>query len=126
MEQVICFNLIPSLTGKTALNDLERNMLTLPIRHGGLGIADPSLISSSSYQASIAVSLLITNLNVNRSLMRPLYNNQRGSLRFVKNNQEASVAKDEIYHNLPLSSQKLTDISCEKGASSWLSVIPLE
>ena len=130
LEQVIRFNLIPSLTGKIALNDLERNMLALPIRHGGLGIVDPSLISSSSYQASIAVSSPITNLILDQCQQIPYeasvqQSEMKSEIR-KKHNQEASVAKDEIYHNLPLSSQKLMDISCEKGASSWLPVIPLE
>ena len=118
LEQVIRLNLIPSLTGKTALNDFERNMLALLIRHGGLGIADPSLISSSSYQASIAVSSPITNLILDQCQWIPyeasVQQSERKSEIRKKHNQEASVAKDEIYHNLPLSSQKLMDISCER------------
>ena len=85
---------------------------------------------SSSYQASIAVSSPITNLILDQCQRIPheafIQQSERKSEIRKQHNQEASVAKDEIYHNLPLSSQKLMDISCEKGASSWLSVIPLE
>ena len=42
LEEAIQHNLIPTLTEETAISDLERNFLELPIRLGGLGIVNPT------------------------------------------------------------------------------------
>ena len=34
-------NLLPSLTGRPPLNDIERDLLSLPARHRGIGIVNP-------------------------------------------------------------------------------------
>ena len=43
LEDVIHTKFIPCLTGRAPPNDLERNLLLLPPRLGGLGIPNPTL-----------------------------------------------------------------------------------
>ena len=42
LEEVIRKRFLPSITGHNAFGDKERDLLALPTRLGGLGIADPS------------------------------------------------------------------------------------
>ena len=42
IEDIIRMNLLPSLTGRPPLNDIERDLLSLPARLGGIGIVNPS------------------------------------------------------------------------------------
>ena len=45
------YNFVNALTGRL-VNDWERNLLTIPIRLGGLGIVDPQAVSDSEFTAS--------------------------------------------------------------------------
>ena len=45
-ELLILSNIAPNLTGRPPPNDLERNLLGLPPRLGGLGITNPTMIST--------------------------------------------------------------------------------
>ena len=42
IEDIIRVNLLPSLTGRPPLNDIERDLLSLPGWLGGIGIVNPS------------------------------------------------------------------------------------
>ena len=42
-EQIIRVHLLPTLTGKSTFSDVERQLISLPSRLGGLGINDQSL-----------------------------------------------------------------------------------
>ena len=53
---------IPSLTGHAALSDLERELLALPAHRGGLGISNPSQITTSQYSASMKVTQPLVDL----------------------------------------------------------------
>ena len=60
LEDVIRTKFIPCLTGRAPPNDLERNLLSLSPRLGGLGIPNPTTTSDAEYTAS-------------RSVCKPLY-----------------------------------------------------
>ena len=56
LEDLIRLCLIPSLTGRDAVNDIERELLSLPIRYGGMGLINPSSNSSAHFNTSMAVT----------------------------------------------------------------------
>ncbi|KAI0989766.1 hypothetical protein GJ496_007177 [Pomphorhynchus laevis] len=45
--------LLPSILGQTTINDITRQLITLPLRHGGLGISDPSEKPENEYIRSM-------------------------------------------------------------------------
>ncbi|KAI0986528.1 hypothetical protein GJ496_000778 [Pomphorhynchus laevis] len=45
--------LLPSVLGQTTINDITRQLITLPLRHGGLGISDPSEKPENEYIRSM-------------------------------------------------------------------------
>ena len=62
LENCIRSNFIPSLTGRSPPNDLERDLLGLPPRLGGLGITNPTMLSSGEFEASKSISAPLSNL----------------------------------------------------------------
>ena len=62
LENCIRSILIPSLTGRPPPNDLERDLLGLPPRLGGLDIINPTGISIGEFSASKSITLPLSNL----------------------------------------------------------------
>ena len=56
LEKVIAQQLMPSLTGQTALSTEMRNLLALPARFGGMGIARPTAVRDLQYEKSLATT----------------------------------------------------------------------
>ena len=52
LEDAITQHLIPAITGRKSCSTVERELLALPVRLGGLGLTNPSTLSSPSLQAS--------------------------------------------------------------------------
>jgi hypothetical protein len=129
MEDAIQNHLIPSITGIDSLSTLDREWINLPIRLGGLGLYYPCNFSSSQYKSSINLcSPLIDNL-LNHS-NNFSYEDQliQRDLKF-QNMKECEdhwlACSDEIFKKLPVERQRLMELAQEKGASSWLSTLPL-
>ena len=55
LERAISDVLIPSLIDRNC-SETERDLLTLPVRMGGLGLINPSVSADVEYQASIRLS----------------------------------------------------------------------
>ena len=51
LEAVISSKFVPALTNRL-VNEVERDLLALPIRLGGLGIVNPQAVSDSEFAAS--------------------------------------------------------------------------
>ena len=60
LEEAIYNSLIPSIVGRR-INELERDMLALPLRYGGLGIQNPTKTADKEYQASRKTTSQLTN-----------------------------------------------------------------
>ena len=74
LEDAIRLKLVPSLTGHSACSALEREVLSLPCRLGGLGIVNPVRIADSQFNASIRIiaslqSLILVKLCMPHYLM---------------------------------------------------------
>ena len=55
LEQIICAKFIPALTGRDSPSPIERRLLSLPTRLGGLNIISPSSLSRE-YDASLSIT----------------------------------------------------------------------
>ena len=56
LEDAIRLHLIPALTGFDACSPILRDLLALPCRLGGMGIANPIGIADSQFDASVKVT----------------------------------------------------------------------
>ena len=67
LEDAIRHKFLPSLTGQSALNDETRDLMALPVRHGGLGIINPTRNTRSHHQFSESIRAPLVSLIVEQS-----------------------------------------------------------
>ena len=130
LEDTIRSQLIPTWTGKPPPSDIVRNLFALPARLGGLGIINPATLSSKEFPASVAISAPLRDLIKSQQAGYPWETldaqlnakNETRKLRQVVS--KASAAN--IYSSLSASLKYSIDLAQEKGASTWLTALPLE
>jgi hypothetical protein len=127
IEDIITEKLIPALTGRSHCSIEERKLLSLPTRYGGLNIVNP--VEEVSLQLDeyrkITVPLKKMIIELSDSYRKPDLCEVKAKLRQQKANHNASKAKI-IRESLPATKQRTMDLLNEKGASSWLTVLPLK
>ena len=131
LQDIIRSDLVPNITCRLPPCDSMRNLFALPARNGGLGIPNPVSQAESEYAAS---SLLVT------APLKKLFLSKDGAYS-VSALQDQLAAKAQIKKER-LERSKATAISLkpslsasirralilaeEKGASSWLTTLPIE
>ena len=130
VENAIRQRFLPSLTGQNAFNDADRDLEALPVRFGGLGIIDPCRQSTTNNNASEKitaplVALILQQSHTYSSETKAEQLRARKDTRTLCRQQEAKAAA-ELKDKLPSNLQKALTVSAEKGASSWLSTLPIE
>ena len=66
LEDTIRQLLLPTITGKSDISDLERDLLALPSHLGGLGIPNPIATSSTEHKASLQVTAPLVEAIIER------------------------------------------------------------
>ena len=107
-----------------------RNLLALPTRVGGLGITNPVLQATPQYLTSIKITCPLVKLILSQTSDFPYETvaeqlEIRSELRRVKK-QELISAVDSVSNDLPVSLKRSVELASEKGASSWLSTLPIQ
>ena len=129
LEHHIKETLIPPIIGRDYISDESRRIFSLPARLGGLGFLDPSLISDIEYECSLSATLQLTEA---------IYSQQR-SLNIDKEAlsdtmKSITKKKNDMYKELQgcikeQSSEtigRILELAAERGASSWLTSLPLK
>lgn len=130
LEESIHQKLIPSLTGQSAPNGKERDLMALPARHGGLGLGNPSKSADMCYKLSRRVTAPIVDLIIDPKeddgITKALAQQQEIK-KEIRSEIRESVGKKskDVYDRLPKATQRLVDFAREKGASSWLMALPI-
>ena len=127
LERAVADSLIPSITNHNCSNE-ERNLLSLPVRFVGMGITNPNEDAASQYTSSVVSTTHLTERIVAQIHNPPDAEDVRSSIshsRKEKNDQ--FIAKSTAVKNyLPESTKRAVDLAMEKGASSWLTAIPIK
>ena len=128
LEERIRTKLIPALTGRSPPNDIERKLLALPSRLGGIGLVDPTETSAMEYSSSLRVAAPLIHLILAQDPRYPFEALEeqimaKTEIRREKSEQQSEAAK-LLKSTLPRSLQRAVDLAQEKGASSWLTVLP--
>lgn len=130
LEDTIRMKFIPSLCGGPPPSDELRNMLALPCRLGGLGILNPTGMASHEYSASkeVTAPLVRSILNQEDSYTYEMYVDQWSAVAEVKKGKRdrSTACASDLKSKLTPDLQKAMDLSQEKGASNWLTVLPVE
>ena len=129
LEEAIRHKFLPALTGQSALPDAERDLLALPACLGGLSVIDPTRLSDSHHTSSKNVSAPLVSLILDQSTTYPTNckESQKKSKSIARNLRRLHKKNSatEPSNRLPTSMQRALDVSNEKGASSWLSALPI-
>ena len=129
LERAISERLIPSILGRE-ISVPDREMLALPLRAGGLGIENPVQTADSEYKASTAISskfseLILLQEQDTAKLDRETIKVKKVAIKQAKE-LELKAQLQQISDRSSLIKQKIILLNCEKGASSWLSALPLK
>ena len=105
-----------------------RSIYSLPVRIGGLGIQDPSFEAASEYEYSIKMTsqLAKTIYNQERDFEqdKALQIDIRSKVKKEKETRQKELL-DDIKSKCSEELVRLIELSSEKGASSWLTSLPL-
>ena len=128
LEEAIRLDFIPAISGH-AVSDIERVLLALPARMGGLGLPNPASDADVSYLWSRNVTKALVDLLLRRR-DRPMAEVAEVQRDAFKANQRSkawrldevpSVTKEQLAQRI-----KRAVISAEeKGFLSWLTALPL-
>ena len=130
LEDIIRQKLIPSLTGRPPPNDRERELVALPVRLGGMGLINPTMIADQEYKASKEVTKSLTQCLIDQcqEYSDETEAEQRRAKREARKlkRQKHNSTATELRAILPAHLKYAMDLAQEKGASNWLSALPIE
>ena len=109
---------------------IKDSLFSLPVRMGGLGLCDPSGIADFEFEASVSItSPLIQEIiqQCTKFSAAVLGDQRQAKVDVVSSrHQRQASCLSELMSLLPDDLRRIVQLSSEKGASSWLSVLPIE
>ncbi|CAH3182924.1 unnamed protein product [Porites lobata] len=95
---------------------------------GGLGLLNPSDSADAEYSASIRVSAPLVSKIEAQFLETPEEAEVQRLVYATRKEKDDGLKEEleEVKAMLPDKTQRAVDLACEKGASNWLTVIPLK
>ena len=130
LERIIRTSLIPSLMNGQPPNDQLHNLLGLPARLGGIGVPNPAMMTDFEFAASLQITEPLKRLVL---VQEPTYTyeamaEQMSAISEIrkKRRKNASQMAEELSQSLPPNLQRAIDLAKEKGASSWLTTLPIK
>ena len=127
LDELIKNVFLPSLLDSIVTNE-DRLLYSLPVRYGGLGIPIFSETAKFHYDASTRITAPLVSIIVLQGHTLP-DENETNNIKsdVIKQQEEIIMSKAEnIENGLQPMTRRAVAQAKEKGASSWLSVIPLE
>ena len=127
LERAVADVLIPSIT-EHECTQTERDLLALPVRMGGLEFTNPIQAAASEYATSTMITAPLAQQIVSQAHEPP----DDAAIRTLQ--QNARKERDESLHgnlesvktSLLRKTKRAVDLAVEKGASNWLTVIPVK
>ena len=127
MEEVIHQHFIPTLTGRDPCCQIERDLLSLPCRLGGLNIPIPTQISDHQFFASKQISAPLTSLIIcqSKEFSIPSLQSIKSDIRQTKQ-QFLNTQFDKVKSGSDPLLQRIIDMLSTKCSSLWLTALPLQ
>ena len=127
IEDTIANKFTPAISGSHIANDVERELISLPTRYGGLAIPITKDIAKMEYANSRRITeelaLSINNQDLSYNVDTSSIKKKKDKIKcekelFYKNKL------DEILGNLNVKQKRLNEMAREKGISNWLNGNP--
>ena len=129
LETILHTILIPTISGRPAPNDVDRDVFALPTRLGGLGLCNPAKQCDLQFSASLSISkpLIESILLQDSEYSFECLDAQMSAKSLIKQQRrdQATQAADDIKLRLTPEHLRVLDLASEKGASNWLSSLPI-
>ena len=127
LEDVIRHKFLPSLTGQCALSDETRDLMALPVWHGGHGIINPTRNNTSHYQYSESITAPLVSLILEEShtYQQEAKAEQLRARKEAAKQCKQSGSAEATQLEGKLASNVEMQVASEKGASSWLATLPI-
>ena len=128
LESAIQSKLISALTGLLPPRETIRSLFALPACFGGMGIIDKKTLSAE-YDYSLKVTEPLTSLILQQQLeLRDTAQRQTSIKSDVQQlkRQATKTKADLVTSRLQADMKHAVDLAQEKGASMWLTVLPLQ
>ena len=124
IEKIIRHQFIPAITGGKIINDLERNLLSLPPRMGGLGLKNVCEIAPIEHENSKHSTKHLQNVILN---LPPPDETETKTKSVIKSEKaERNRRKqDQIKADMNDDQKRIHEANCCVGASNWLTNLPL-
>ena len=128
LEDTIRGKLIPLLTGRAAPGDMVRELLALPPRLGGIGLINPAIALQNELERSMQTCAPLADQIRNQE------SRLGDACQLVASNRATASARRKQFiadaaatlrATLPAPLQRNMDIFSDKGASHWLTVLPV-
>ena len=132
LEEAISKKLLPVLTG-THVSDFLGKLFRLPVRNGGMGVEDPTLQADAEYERSRIATLPLKQLLIEQKISidssrGEQVENELREAREQITSQKRTAAKtmmEEVRKEMAPDQQRLHEKHCKRGASTWLTTLPL-
>ena len=130
LEDIIRAKFIPALCGGPAPNDMLQDLLALPCRLGGLDIVNPTNMAEFEYSAltEVIAPIVQSVLSQEGVYTYETLADQLSAIADVKKRKRSYLCStaSQLKSTLPPDLQRAMDLSQEKGASNWLTTLPVE
>ena len=129
LEDLIGSTFIPKLLGREIPGTVERDLFSLPVRLGGLFLFNSTVITAvqqhacSLHTSSPLVDLIVSQIH-DASSCFAIQVQLRSKVLATQCKQLQEFA-NSVYDQLPSELRSSVELACEKGASNWLSCLPL-
>lgn len=126
IEDIIRNEFLPAITGGHCCSNAERDLLSLPIRLGGLGITNFVNESDFEYDNSRSITASLSKAiyeQVDKSICEIEKRHLKNQIKDSRNKRHEDRLTD-VKKNLDEKQLRLNDICSEKGCSNWLTVLP--
>jgi len=129
IEDTITNKFLPAITGGYVMNDIERSLVSLPTRFGGLGISRVSDIAELEYKNSRKITSTLTTSIFKQEIAYTVDTNAIKQLKAEIKCEKESIHQlklDDILLHLNTQQKRLNEIAREKGVSNWLNAYPIK
>ena len=129
LEACIREKLIPALIGRN-VSDLERNILALPVRMGGIGITNPIQTADHEFSASVEITRNLTDIISRQENNFDNYDKAEveKTIKLVKERKNQRIKEDleNIVNMVNDKTKRVLELTQEKGAGAWLTTSPIQ
>lgn len=125
VESVIRHQLLPAITGGHIVNDVERELMSLPPRLGGLGIKILENVSDIEYENSRKMTTELVNILLRQNENANEISKTKSQIKSERNKSHQNILQG-LLSQMDESAKRQSEANQEIGASNWLTTLPIK